>query len=197
MFCQQTCQNVAMENNWKAETAARIGRAVKSARHGRFTAEQLAKRCGELGHPIHRTTITKIEGGRGSFEVADLLILAAALEVPPILLLYPDIPDGPVDVIPGFPIPSDHAVDWFTGDGGSIFVSHWIDGVIEPLPVDHSARELLDAVRTMRRVERARNDLITQPLTDDDRPLLDVYEAQIAQLRQRISQLGGVLRGDD
>lgn len=80
-----------------------------------MTAQQLAERCKELGAPIHRTTITKIEGGRSRFDLGELLIIAAALEVPPMVLLYPDLPSGVVEVIPGHMVRSFDAYRWATG----------------------------------------------------------------------------------
>ncbi|OMB93205.1 hypothetical protein A5732_16780 [Mycobacterium colombiense] len=80
-----------------------------------MTAQQLAERCRELQVPIHRTTITKIEGGRGRFDLGELLILAAALDVPPIVLLYPDLPDGDIEIIPDRPATSWTAYLWATG----------------------------------------------------------------------------------
>lgn len=107
------------DDDWKSTTAARIGRAVKDRRDNLgLSAVRLAEQCAKLGHPIHRVTISKIEKGRGSFEIADLLILAAALEVPPILLLYPDLPDGEVEVRPGRRERSSKAMSWFADGKG-------------------------------------------------------------------------------
>lgn len=181
-----------MENNWKAENAARIGRAVHSMRKGRFTAEQLALRCGELGHPIHRTTITKIENGRGSFELADLLILAAALGIPPILLLYPDIPDGDVEVIPSHAVSSSDAMQWFYGDQTLMGDAGQA--------VDYSARELLDIVKERQRLSWTRSGLIVAsgPMDsagqDANRKIVEQIDIRLEQIDSRISELGGILK---
>lgn len=189
-----------MENNWKAATASRIGRAVHQARKGRYTAEQLSGRCADLGHAIHRTTITKIENGRGSFEVSDLLILAAALGIPPVSLLFPDIPSGQVEAIPGWVVPSSEAMNWFDGDGALTRSRRSSSGqtVIESTEVDYEARELLDAVKRSQRLEQARFVVITSGPADDlgqesNRRIIKQIDAELAQARQRIRELGGTL----
>jgi len=81
-----------------------------------MTAQQLAERCKDFGVPIHRTTITKIENGRPRFDLGELLVLAGALNVAPVALLYPDLPDGEVERLPGSKVDSASAVRWFTGE---------------------------------------------------------------------------------
>ena len=51
---------------------------------------RLATRTGELGYPIHRTAISKIESGERVVTVAELIILAAALSTTPMALLVAD-----------------------------------------------------------------------------------------------------------
>jgi transcriptional regulator with XRE-family HTH domain len=89
---------------WQLELAARVGKAVKMRRKAlKLTAQQLAQRTAELGYPVTRVTISKIESNvrAGKFDVAEWLVLAQALEIPPALLLFPDYPDAPVQVVPG------------------------------------------------------------------------------------------------
>jgi transcriptional regulator with XRE-family HTH domain len=122
---QYLCKNVGVANigdAWHRATAERMGRAVAQRRgDAGMTAQQLAERCKDLGAPIHRTTITKIENGRTRFDVGELLILAAALDVPPLVLLYPDLPGGDVEIIPGEPGSSWDAYLWATGMGAPPF----------------------------------------------------------------------------
>ena len=44
------------------------------------------------------------------------MVLAAALEVPPVELLFPDLPDGEVEALPGRVTTSWQAVQWFSGE---------------------------------------------------------------------------------
>src|ERR1700756_3655468 len=85
---------------WQVELAGRVGAAIQARRKAlRLTAQQLAQRTKELGYPVSRVAISKIEGNfrAGKLDVAELFVLAAALEIPPALLLFPDFPDGSVE----------------------------------------------------------------------------------------------------
>ncbi|AWK74263.1 hypothetical protein CBI38_24625 [Rhodococcus oxybenzonivorans] len=51
-------------------------------------------------------------------DVAELSVLAAALEVPPVQLMYPDLADGQVEVLPARYVRSVEAARWFAGEAG-------------------------------------------------------------------------------
>ena len=104
-------------DEWHKAVAERIGEAVAVRRKALgMTAQQLAERCNELGAPIHRTTITKIENGRPRFDLGELLILSVALDIPPALLVFPQYPDeGFVEVVPRLFETNETAVDWLAG----------------------------------------------------------------------------------
>ena len=55
-----------------------------------MTAQQLAERTKELGYPVTRVAISKIESNSraGKVDVAELLVLGAALGVPPVTLIF-------------------------------------------------------------------------------------------------------------
>ena len=83
---------------------------------GRMTAQGLADRCAELGHPLDRSVIAKLEKGhRLTVTVADLVVLAKALDVPTPLLLYPLGAAETVEVLPGVFRATWDTVKWFTG----------------------------------------------------------------------------------
>ena len=89
---------------WELELAGRIGAAVHVRRKAlNLTAQQLAERTKNLGYPITRVAISKIEGNMrtGKIDVADLLVLAAALDLPTISLLFPGAADQDVEALPG------------------------------------------------------------------------------------------------
>ncbi|AUM17209.1 hypothetical protein CSW53_12175 [Rhodococcus ruber] len=66
---------------------------------------------------MSRSTISEIERGRRkSVNTAELCVIAWALDVPPVRLLYPDLPDGPVEVVPGVEVSSTAAMSWFGGE---------------------------------------------------------------------------------
>lgn len=117
--CSQTpaypCNNVAMPNidpvakAWELSLSKRVGATVQRLRTELgLTAVQLSERTRELGYPISRVAITKIEKNSraGKLDVAEWLVLAYALDVPPGALLYPDLPDGTVEVLPRWFLPS-------------------------------------------------------------------------------------------
>ena len=104
---------------WESDLAARIGRAVAARRKQLLlTAASLSARTKKLGYPIVAATIGKIETGERMIDVAELLVLAAALEIPPVLLLFPGFPDGTEQVLPGVTGASDSAVRWLSGTDG-------------------------------------------------------------------------------
>jgi transcriptional regulator with XRE-family HTH domain len=103
---------------WQLELSARVGKAVKMRRNAlKLTAQQLAQRTVEIGYPVTRVTISKIESNvrAGKFDVAEWLVLAQALEIPPALLLFPDYPDGPVKGLPDKEGRSVAGVWWVAG----------------------------------------------------------------------------------
>jgi hypothetical protein len=101
-------------------TRVRHGRSYKAGTvcQGRTSnTVQLAERTRQLGYPITRVAISKIESNlrAGKLDVAEWLVLSEALEIPPALLLFPGYPDGPVQGLPGNERPSVAAVWWVSG----------------------------------------------------------------------------------
>lgn len=83
-----------------------------------MSAQDLADRCEEIGHPIPRNVIANMESGRrANLPLVDVLVLAEALHTYPICLLYPV---GYVDRVQRLPLqysePTWDAMRWFTGD---------------------------------------------------------------------------------
>jgi transcriptional regulator with XRE-family HTH domain len=91
------------EPGWAPERV--VAWAVRRHRDNRLhiSAQELADRVTEAGGKLSRQAISKIENGDRGISVAELLVLARALEVPPLLLLYPDAERW-------------HAAKWFTGE---------------------------------------------------------------------------------
>ena len=101
---------------WDQALTQRVGRQVKQLRGGR-SAQWLSDRTGELGSRIARATISELERGDRKFvTVAELLILAAALDVSPVALLYGEqLVDGEVELIPGLTVSAARALLWHSG----------------------------------------------------------------------------------
>lgn len=91
---------------------------MKKAR-GSKSARQLSDETAALGYRVSPTVIAKLDSGhRGSvLSVAELFVLAAALDIPPGLLLFSGYPFGDVELLPGRTTNTVSALDWFSGDG--------------------------------------------------------------------------------
>jgi transcriptional regulator with XRE-family HTH domain len=104
---------------WVDQVMATVAAEVRRRRKElRMSAQDLADRCEEIGHPIPRNVIANMESGRrASLPLVDVLVLAEALRTYPICLLYPV---GYVDRVQRLPLqhsdPTWDAMRWFTGD---------------------------------------------------------------------------------
>lgn len=108
-----------MEQDWNALTTKRVGTAIAEARKRRgMTAQSLADATAQTGYGIDRSVIAKIEKGlRQSISVAELVVIARALRVPPALLLYPVGRAEEVEFLPKESAAPWAALRWFSGDG--------------------------------------------------------------------------------
>ncbi|MEV0410151.1 helix-turn-helix transcriptional regulator [Streptomyces sp. NPDC050448] len=71
----------------KNNVASEVRRRRKEMR---WSAQRLAERCEELGHPIPRNVIANLESGRrANLPLVDVMVLAAALHTSPICLIFP------------------------------------------------------------------------------------------------------------
>ncbi|WP_024801033.1 helix-turn-helix domain-containing protein [Nocardia sp. BMG51109] len=145
-----------MTTNWDAETALRVGRAVKQLRESerpKLSAAKLAQRTTECGYALSKAQISDLELGRKkTITVPELLILATALGVWPAWLLYPDLPHGRAEVVPGRDLRSIDAVDWLGG-------RYWFQP--EWTGPDHIAQEKFDLPKASRKLRDLDEDLKT------------------------------------
>lgn len=101
---------------WPKGLHERIAQAIRDARQG-MSAQQLADETKRLGYPISRNQIANYESHRKqTLDIAELMVLATALRVPPIALLFGGNPREDVEVLPGHPVSMVSALAWFTGD---------------------------------------------------------------------------------
>ncbi|WP_236584631.1 helix-turn-helix domain-containing protein [Streptomyces sp. MBT53] len=103
------------EDRVKANVAGEVRRRRKEMG---WSAQDLADRCEELGHPIPRNVIANMESGRrATLPLVDVIVLAAALETYPVCLIFPV---GYVDRTQELPfqdlVPTWDALRRFTGD---------------------------------------------------------------------------------
>lgn len=102
-------------NDWQKNMTGTIGKEVKRHRGDRSHL-WLQERTERLGLRVSRSGISQLENGnRTSISVAEWLILAAALEVPPLLLIWPRYPDGEAELLPNFPGDAIDGVNWASG----------------------------------------------------------------------------------
>jgi hypothetical protein len=110
---------------WATGVAQSVGRRVERFRQGgldgqgaKVSVQAIADRCSELGMPLDRAVLAKLEKGlRQTLTVGELMVLAEAVGVPPILLLFPLGDEETVEVLPGRQVPTWDAVKWFSGHG--------------------------------------------------------------------------------
>lgn len=98
------------------QVAANV-RRYRDGSSPRLSTQELANRMTSLGRPIAATGITRIEAGQRRVDADDLVALAVALEVSPILLLLPpEESAGDVAVTPTRTTSWVAAWRWATGD---------------------------------------------------------------------------------
>jgi 8-oxo-dGTP pyrophosphatase MutT (NUDIX family)/transcriptional regulator with XRE-family HTH domain len=87
--------------DWQGRLVSAIADEIRRRRENRkMSAQQLATACAKLGLSISRSTLADLENGRrATLTVAELLVIAAALEVEPLRLLVP-LNDGDVELLP-------------------------------------------------------------------------------------------------
>ena len=109
---------VEQDSDWSVRVTAGIGKRIAAHRKRRkMTVQAVADRCADVGLPIGRVTITKLEGGRReAITPAELAVIAVALETAPMDLLYPIGYEEGIEVVPGMRLDPHQALGWFTGE---------------------------------------------------------------------------------
>lgn len=182
---------------------------MKKARGGK-SARWLSDATAERGYRVSPTVIAKLDSGhRGSvLSVPELLVLCAALHIPPGLALFPGYPGGTVEFLPGRTAEAYEALNWFSGEGRLPF-----DGPMDAATDIATGNDGIEIVRAMRDfVDAAQMHMYLQtrlglvgamgpPLGsgEDDHLEWDrsvemersLLESQIRQLNERLAELRG------
>jgi transcriptional regulator with XRE-family HTH domain len=110
------CDFMAQEN-WQAQLTRMVASQVRRYRTERgMSAQALADRCEQLGFAIPRPVLSNLENGRReSVSLAEVLVLAAALDVPPIELALPLGVQEEIEILPGLVAPTWDAARWVEG----------------------------------------------------------------------------------
>jgi transcriptional regulator with XRE-family HTH domain len=109
---------MTQDEGWGEALHARIAAAIRQTRFvRRMSAQDVADETACLGYPLSRSQIANYESGRKQgLDVAELMVLAAALRVPPVMLLFGGLPDEAVEFLPGEKATSVATLAWFIGD---------------------------------------------------------------------------------
>ena len=189
---------VMAENDWAVGIAHAVADEIRRLRKDKgLSVAKLAERTGELGYPIGASVLTNFEAKRrGSrLDVAELLVLAAALDVAPLMLLFPGFPDGKVRPLPNYaPGDSRSAIQWASGRG-QVFEVEGPDGLrLESTINRDGIQELADE-----RERLVRGLLFNLPDGEVDAPAVRELIADSGRekkrLEQRIRELGGLIDG--
>lgn len=107
------------QTSWPDRLTRTIAGEIRRYRTERgLSGQDLADKCALLGMPIHRSVLANLENGRRpSVSVAELLVLAAALEVPPLLLVLPVGRQQSIEILPGLTIDTWEAARWWEARG--------------------------------------------------------------------------------
>jgi transcriptional regulator with XRE-family HTH domain len=96
-----------------------FGERLKALREkAGLSQQEVAARVAEHGGTMHQTTIMRTEKGTRNVTLNEYVLLAAALNVPPPMLLVPLGSEDRVEITPRSRIHAHLALDWLTGDEG-------------------------------------------------------------------------------
>lgn len=111
------CEFMAQEG-WDKRLTRSVAAQVRWYRQQRkMSAQDLSDRCAELGLPIARPVLSNLENGRReSITLAELVVLARALDVAPVLLVAPVGREATVEILPGREATAFGAMLWFAGE---------------------------------------------------------------------------------
>jgi transcriptional regulator with XRE-family HTH domain len=186
---------VVVRQDWVEGVHTRIATAIKNARVNR-SAQWLADETERLGYPISRATIANYESGRKKgLDIAELLVLAAALQIPPLAILFPQLPNGTIEVLPGMETTSWNAAAWFSGEANSP------DPTRDPWPTSKQY-ELLRAVRERHNqlvafpqfYDYMRRTLEQKRVLRHGDPDMRAFKEQLLTLQQELKRLEDVIR---
>ncbi|MGV9318268.1 helix-turn-helix domain-containing protein [Streptomyces sp. NPDC003660] len=126
-------------DGWAAGFTSRVARAIREARKAAgLTMGQVAQGCAGRGiAEITEHSLKNLELGRKSnLSIADFVVLADVIGVPPVMLLFPLGASPEVEVLPGRNTSTWDALTWFTGET-----------LLGEPAVEGAARDVLDRFR--------------------------------------------------
>lgn len=148
--------------------ATAVGTRVRRYRTERgLSAQALADRCEQLGYELKRSVIAEMENGkRATVSVADVLVLARALRVPPLSLLLDlgaPFDAGPMERIGGW-----EAYSWMTGQRELwTDLLPWIVDIQEDIEQARRFHDAAEPLRLRREHDRTQSNIIGHKLWVD------------------------------
>jgi transcriptional regulator with XRE-family HTH domain len=118
-------------SSWNARVTRVVAVQIQYWRGERgLSAQQLAERTRELGYHVPRSVIANLENDRrDTIGVGELLVLAAALDVPPTMLVTPVGIESSVEILPGVQVSPWKARGWILGarhpDYATFSLANW------------------------------------------------------------------------
>lgn len=172
---------------WSRGLAAKIGHRVQRQRQSaspRVSAQTLADRTEELGHPLSRATIAALESGRrGTVTVADLIVLSRALNVPPVVLVFPIGEDENTELLPGLWTETMRSVDWWSGMRQSTLTTPAV------LPLTYLRRHD-DSIRAWGSHQIMAIQAIDDQTRDNHNHQVEAFRLDVLRTRDELRQLG-------
>lgn len=186
-----------------------MGLGVKRAREkAGLSAAKLEEKTRELGYPVTRGTIAKIEGGHrdGKFDVNEVVVLATAMNVAPLDIVYPPT-TAPVEYLPEQKMPTGSALMKFANSQALTlaterrslvstfenryqdFLSTWanVENNDSPTPEDKLQLDAAMVSLGLNAEELQSNwrELLSVGLVDGKDPLASDYEPALQNMRER------------
>ncbi|MBN0043089.1 helix-turn-helix transcriptional regulator [Streptomyces actuosus] len=173
------------QQDWMSAISRSIAGEIRRHRQEQgLSAQQLSDRCAELGAPIPRVVLSNLENGkRQNVTIAEVLVLARALGVPPGVLIFPVGHVAHVEVLPGAWQEPLAAIDWLSG--AVAFSQDEAGAVIDsPLGFIREHEELIDRLR-----RAVKADDMAFARTLDARKEVENSERRSLELRDRLVEL--------
>lgn len=189
--------NLGDMSDWQQDMVATVGAQVQKHRGDRSLL-WLENRTKELGHKVARSGLSQLENGkRQSISIAELLVLAAALEVPPAFLIWPQYPEGAAELLPSITVPAGKAHGALIGE--NTFQSIDNDGtkmtIVSNAPYPLFA--LFQELRNTPDVELFKDSFLGEDGAKKYRDLLESQQAKLRELRTEIYARGGYIMTSD
>lgn len=116
--CVMATRKAVKRKTWAESLHERTAQAIRNARTSAgMSAQDVADRTQKLGYGVSRDKIANYESGRKQgLDLSEFLVIAAALRVPPVALIFNGPPDEPVQMLPMNYAPTVRGLAWLCGD---------------------------------------------------------------------------------